>query len=79
MNKIDDLKFDLLFQNTPCNKARSTGDKLCVRGNKHLNLRKNVFSNIVVNSWNNLTINIKSASNTNIFFKIDMILILISI
>ena len=67
VNKIDDLNFDLFFQESLCKKTRTTGDKLYVKGNKHLNLRKNVFSNRVVNSWNNLNPDIKNSSNTNMF------------
>ena len=67
VNNIDDLSFDLFFQETLCKKTRTTGNKLYVKGNHHLNLRKNVFSNRVVNTWNNLTIDTKNSSNINIF------------
>ena len=65
INKIDDLRQDIFFQPTPLDKTRSTGTKLYVKGNNHLNLRKNVFSNRIVSVWNSLPSNIKSSTNIN--------------
>jgi ribonuclease P/MRP protein subunit RPP40 len=71
INKIDDLKQDIFFEPTPLDKTRSTGAKLYVKGNIHLNLRKNVFSNRIVSVWNSLPANTKCSTNLNIMKNSD--------